>query len=44
MFSNLFKGWFHQSRSNYNQFMKALLAGDLDCDELLYESGFNGNI
>ena len=30
MFSNLFKGWFHQSRSNYNQFMKALLAGDLD--------------
>ena len=30
MFSNLFKGWFHQSRSNYNQYMKALLAGDLD--------------
>ena len=44
MFSNLFKGWFHQSRSNYNQFMKALLAGDLDAMNLLYESGFNGNI
>ena len=30
MFSNLFKGWFYQSRSNYNQFVKALLNGDLD--------------
>ena len=24
MFSSLFKGWFYQSRSNYNQFVKAL--------------------
>lgn len=30
MFSNLFKGWFYQSRSNYNQFVKALLNSDLD--------------
>ena len=30
MFSSLFKGWFYQSRSNYNQFVKALLNSDLD--------------
>ena len=30
MFSNLFKGWFYQSRSNYNQFVKALLKGNLE--------------
>lgn len=30
MFSNLFKGWFYQSRSNYNQFVKALLSDDLE--------------
>ena len=28
MFSSLFKGWFYQSRSNYNQFVKALLNSD----------------
>lgn len=30
MFSSMFKGWFYQSRSNYNQFVKALLNSDLD--------------
>lgn len=30
MFTNLFKGWFNSSRSNYNQFIKALLQGNLD--------------
>ena len=30
MFSSLLKGWFYQSRSNYNQFVKALLNSDLD--------------
>lgn len=29
MFSNLFKGWFAESQSNYNGFVKALLAGSL---------------
>lgn len=30
MFSNLFKSWFNQSRSNYNQFIRALLQNDID--------------
>ena len=47
MFSSLFKGWFYQSRSNYNQFVKALLndrashsryfSDELDRDELELE-------
>ena len=30
MFTNLFKSWFNQSRTNYNQFIKALLQNDID--------------
>lgn len=30
MFTNLFKSWFNQSRTNYNQFIKALLKNDID--------------
>lgn len=30
MFSNMFKGWFKISGSNYNAFMKALLQGDME--------------
>ena len=30
MFTNLFKSWFNQSRTNYNQFIKALLKNDVD--------------
>lgn len=29
MFSNMFKGWFSDVSSNYNEFVKALFAGDL---------------
>ena len=29
MFSNMFKGWFAESQSNYNGFVKALLSGNL---------------
>ena len=44
MFTNLFKSWFNQSRTNYNQFIKALLKNDIDAYELLYESDYNDNI
>ena len=30
MFRNLVRGWFSQDRSNYNDFIKALLLGDVD--------------
>ena len=30
MFSNMFKGWFECSLSNYNGFVKALIAGDIE--------------
>ena len=30
MFRNLVRGWFGQDRSNYNDFIKALLLGDVD--------------
>ena len=30
MFTNLFKSWFNQRRTNYNQFIKALLKNDID--------------
>ncbi len=30
MFSNMFKGWFERSLSNYNGFIKALLQGDVE--------------
>lgn len=30
MFTNLFKSWFNQSRTNYNQFIKTLLKNDID--------------
>ena len=30
MFTYLFKSWFNQSRTNYNQFIKALLKNDID--------------
>ena len=29
MFSNMFKGWFDDSMSNYNEFIEALLKGNL---------------
>lgn len=32
MFSNMFKGWFAGTASNYNEFVKALLRGD--CEEM----------
>ena len=30
MFTNMFKGWFGRSLSNYNAFVKALIQGDVD--------------
>lgn len=30
MFTNMFKGWFGRSLSNYNSFVKALIQGDVD--------------
>lgn len=30
MFSNMFKGWFSASQSEYNGFVKALLQGDVE--------------
>ena len=30
MFSNMFKGWFECSLSNYNGFVKALFQGDVE--------------
>ena len=30
MFANMFKGWFNVSASNYNQFVKSMLLGDVE--------------
>ena len=37
MFSGMFRGWFKASHANYNGFVKALLPGESERNEYLYE-------